>query len=357
MDSKLKFEKLSSTNYFTWQNDIMSALDYHDLGDFVKGNGVIPPANSSSANYAEELAKYKRNKNRALAIIKSGLSAQFLYLIDECEDSPLKLFTSIVNHCNKKNASNINALKTKFIMLKMKPGESFKEYFGKKMELVSLLRNASQKIPEDEVVINIIAGLSSQYESIGNNLIMSETTPSAERVYEVLTNFESKLSVKQSNRNAFSAKVNQSNALEHKEESYVAVNVTCKACSGKGHNKMYVPQNKYKHYKKKHFQPKQSFQNPKPTSSKFSKPFSCKVANDLSDSDSESSLNEIMNRMCTKDNSDNITSNDNISSEEEELVTVSERVFHTHNKKQPEKIIIDSGASRHCFNNKQFFRD
>ena len=73
------------------------------------------------------------------------------------------------------------------------------------MKCISLLSNAGVSISENDQVINIVANLNSQYDSVAQILQCSDKTPSISRMYEVLSMHQNKVNSKQANKNVLSS--------------------------------------------------------------------------------------------------------------------------------------------------------
>ena len=114
-NNNMKIDKLTADNFYTWHNDLLAVLGFNDLLQFINSQ-IQRPSDVNSESYA----RHMRNKVKTFSIIRGSLSASFLFLIDISQNDPFKLYKSIVNHCNTKNDSNINAIKTKFIPLRLK---------------------------------------------------------------------------------------------------------------------------------------------------------------------------------------------------------------------------------------------
>ena len=109
-DSKMRVEKLTANNFYTWHIDLLAILGFNDLLEFIEKEIPTPSGVNS-----EKYVKYIINKVKTFSIIRGSLSASLIFLVGISQNSPFRLYRLIVDHCNTKNDSNINGLKNKFI--------------------------------------------------------------------------------------------------------------------------------------------------------------------------------------------------------------------------------------------------
>ena len=83
-EDKWTLEPLGDSNWRNWLFKLNNILRAKDLWVLIDGSDS-PPVNDASE---EVKHRYKRNCNRAIAIMTMNISQSKIYLVTSCEDTP-----------------------------------------------------------------------------------------------------------------------------------------------------------------------------------------------------------------------------------------------------------------------------
>ena len=146
--SKDSIEKLDDHNYFSWRKDMRFLLLSKGLWD--------PEADSEEAGAADK---------KAYAQIGMHVTAYYKDIVMDCKTAPEAWKKLEATQLIRSKARSMQ-LQRLFTSLKRESGESLDGYVGRAKELRDQLSAAGRTVPEDEVITNVLGGLSSDFDTI-----------------------------------------------------------------------------------------------------------------------------------------------------------------------------------------------
>ncbi|XP_052203724.1 uncharacterized protein LOC127808967 [Diospyros lotus] len=155
-------------NYHIWVIKMKAYLKALNLWDAVEvGADPLPllpnPTMAQIKNHEEQKAK----QPKALTCIHSALSDVIFTRIMTCE-SPKEAWEKLRSEfegSDRVRAVKLLTLKREFEMLRMKEGETVKDYSAKLMELVNKIRLFGETYEDSKVVEKILISLPARFES------------------------------------------------------------------------------------------------------------------------------------------------------------------------------------------------
>ena len=241
---------LTERNYATWKVQIKMSLVKDDLWGFVDGTEVAPTD-------ATALAKFNTRKNKALASIVLTIDPKILYLIGDPTD-PASVFKKLQDTFQKKSWSNKFRLKQSLYNLRLSNDGGLQEHLRKMMNIFDEMAVVGNPVEDEDKVICLLSSLPGKFSTLVTALEASDTVPSWDSVVERLLHHESKRSLGHSNNDDNAMVVNRPNNHYNK---FPKNNSGCFECGRQGH----IRKNCYKFIAK---QKKKSGDGTKPGASK-----------------------------------------------------------------------------------------
>ena len=183
-----KVEKLQGdcSNFYVWKVQVNSYLGFFNLQKFITQN---PPVLSSTATAAEKEKFYER-KTKALSILTTSVSSPFYHLLERSNDEPNLFYDLIVEMCNSSTDKHIDILKSKYHDCRMQKYETFTEFYTRKMELISLLRETGVHISESQQVLDLLNGLTPAFRDVKGVLMSYSPLQGLIQTHQTIIHFE-----------------------------------------------------------------------------------------------------------------------------------------------------------------------
>ena len=155
-------------NFHIWERKMKAYLQALSLWDVVEvGEDPRPVGPNPTLNQMKLYEELKARKPRALTCIHSALSDAVFTRIMACE-SPKEVWDKLKEEFEgsfRVKAVKVLTLKREFELLRMKEGETVKEYSSKLLELVNKIRILGEVIEDSKVVEKIMISLPTKFES------------------------------------------------------------------------------------------------------------------------------------------------------------------------------------------------
>jgi len=100
-EDKWTLEPLGDSDWSNWSFKLKNILRAKDLWGLIDGSD-LPPVNDASEEVKQ---RYKRNCNRAIAMITTNISDSKIYLVTSCEDTPQGIWNTLKEHFEGKTIS------------------------------------------------------------------------------------------------------------------------------------------------------------------------------------------------------------------------------------------------------------
>ena len=164
------------------------ALMKDGLWDIVTGEEEGPQQQT-----AEAIAKFKKRKDRALAIIVLAISPALLYLIGVDPDDPREVWEKLINQFQRKSWSNKLSIRRKLYDRKPKKGEPIQEHVKAVIELFDELAVIGYPVEEEERVVHLLTSLPESFDMMVTALEANTEMPTLENVTERILHEERKI--------------------------------------------------------------------------------------------------------------------------------------------------------------------
>ena len=178
---------LNEKNYATWKIQMKMNLIKEDLFCIVDGTEP-PPATTADENVRK---KFAVRRSKALAIIVLAIEPKQLYLLGDPTD-PVEVWRKLQDIFQKKSWSNKLRLKKKLYNMKLEDGGDLQSHLKNFMEIYDELAVIGDPIAEEDRVINLLASLPDSFSTLVTALEATEKVPSWESVTERLIHEDSK---------------------------------------------------------------------------------------------------------------------------------------------------------------------
>ena len=190
---------LNGKNYPTWK---VQWLMKDSLWGIVNGTESDP---GSSEREAEAHKKFVSRRDRALATIVLSVETSLLYLIGDPED-PVAVWKKLQDQFQKKTWANKLELRRKLYSLRLKDGESVQEHIKAMTEVFEALAVIGDPAAEEDRVMHLLASLPDSFNMLVTALeANSETVPKMEIVTERLLHKEREKGTGDDGSKAFAA--------------------------------------------------------------------------------------------------------------------------------------------------------
>ena len=119
-----------------WHNRQPGIIRAKDLWGLIDGSD-LPPEDDASDDVKH---RYKRDCNRAIAMITTNISDSKIYLVTSCEDTPRGIWDTLKEHFEGKTGSRKLSLMKAFFGLKMHEGTTVMDPIRALKDLIDKLR-------------------------------------------------------------------------------------------------------------------------------------------------------------------------------------------------------------------------
>ena len=155
-------------NYYIWEIKMKSYLKALNLWEAVEvGEDPHPLGPDPSMTQIKQHEEMKARKPKGLTCIHSALSDAIFTRIMACE-SPKEAWDKLkaeFEGSNKVKVVKVLTLKREFEMIRMREGETVKEYSTKLLELVNKIRLFGEAVDDAKVVEKVMISLPTRFES------------------------------------------------------------------------------------------------------------------------------------------------------------------------------------------------
>jgi DNA-directed RNA polymerase subunit N (RpoN/RPB10) len=143
------------------------------------------------ADQAEAARRFKTRRDRALATMVMAIQPTLLYLVGDPTD-PKEVYDKLTNTFQKKTWSNKLRLKKKLYSMKLSEGQSVHQLLKNFIELFDELAIIGEALDDEDKVIHLLASLPNDYNIIVTAMEAQDNIPSWEIVQEKLLHEELK---------------------------------------------------------------------------------------------------------------------------------------------------------------------
>ncbi|KAK6118844.1 hypothetical protein DH2020_047411 [Rehmannia glutinosa] len=188
--------RLDRTNYSYWKSQVLATVRAHGFDEFLLGTSSAPTrfvhSSSGSTPVANpEFQTWIRRDSYLLSWLLSSISESMLGHVNRCSTSAEvwsvleKLFHS---------SSKARVMHLRLMLQTTKKGDlSIEEYVLKMRGLADSLLAAEQVVSDDDLILYILAGLGSEYESVVVNLTNRNDSLTLQEVQFSLQSHEMRL--------------------------------------------------------------------------------------------------------------------------------------------------------------------
>lgn len=152
--SSFKIEKLADSNYFAWEQEIVSVLTLKYLDQYIE-DSQTSFGDDSDGNLK---AKWNRGDRKAQAIIGLSMSDEHLKHLRD-STSTRDMWTKIKNVVERHILLNKLTARRRFYIATMKNGEKILAYLNRARHLASILKSMNVNIDDKEMAMAVLNGL------------------------------------------------------------------------------------------------------------------------------------------------------------------------------------------------------
>ena len=174
-------------NFATWKIQCKMALMRDGLWGFVTGTEERPP-DRDVAN----LAKYKKQLDKAVATVVLAVDPSLLYLLGE-PSCPVTVWNTLCAQFQRKTWANKLHLRKKLYALKLQEGGSVQKHIKAITEIFNELAVVGDVIEEEDKVVHLLASLPDSFNILVTALEASENVPRMDVVLEKIRQQELKV--------------------------------------------------------------------------------------------------------------------------------------------------------------------
>lgn len=189
--NKISTVKLNDDNFLLWRLQVLTALQGHGLEKFIDPDAEIPAEvirsaeeSSSTLIMNPEFTNWKRQDKLITSWLLGSMSEEILSQMLECETAK-EVWIILDNIFSSRNLARVMQLKSKLENMK-KVNLTLKEYFLKVKNIVDSLNAAGKKIPKEDHVMHLLAGLGTEFDSTVSVIAARTGTPTLQEVYSLL---------------------------------------------------------------------------------------------------------------------------------------------------------------------------
>ena len=236
---KTTVPKLVETNYATWRLQCKMALMKEGLWGIVDGSERCPNVRDDGVmGFTEyDVRKFRARKDKALATIVLSVDETQLYLLGTDPQDPTEVWQLLCDQFQKRTWANKLALRRKLNSMKMKRKGSVQKHMKSMMELFQELAIVGEPVEEEDKVVQLLASLPEQYDTLVTALESSSEVPAMDTVTERLLHEERKIKNREESKEVESGRAlyaggsNRNNFHKHQKKS----GPTCYNCGKVGH--------------------------------------------------------------------------------------------------------------------------
>ncbi|KAM6585304.1 hypothetical protein CsatB_012306 [Cannabis sativa] len=190
--------RLDRSNYFFWRSQVLPAIRAHDLEDILLRRTPRPaqriPESEGSTNLVRnpDFTRWMRLDQFLISWLLSSISESMIGHVVNCESSA-EIWTTLEQLFNTRSKARMIHLMSMLQNTK-KGSMTIDEYMLKMKGFVDSLRAAGNPVSEDQLILYILAGVGSEYESVVVNLT-SRDHLSLQEVQYMLQNHEMRLEI------------------------------------------------------------------------------------------------------------------------------------------------------------------
>ncbi|KAF7809961.1 Retrovirus-related Pol polyprotein from transposon TNT 1-94 [Senna tora] len=160
--------KLDEKNYLLWRQQILAALEGHDLEMYVAGSKFIPPRFDTNEDKAAgklslSYLKWKKQDKLILSWLLGSMTESMLTRVNECEHS-YEAWNIMIEQFGINTKAKVHQFRTELRGIK-KGTKSMSEFLLKIKAIAGALRAIGSPISEHEHMQYILEGLPQEYES------------------------------------------------------------------------------------------------------------------------------------------------------------------------------------------------
>ncbi len=226
--------QLENNNYPTWRLQCQMALMKDGLWSIVNGTEKKP-------DKQEEVTKFNKNCDKALAVIVLSISPSLLYIIGE-PSNPVEVWQKLADNFVKKTWANKLHLRKKLYSLKLEEGGSVQNHIKTMLETFSALSVVGDTVTEEDKVVHILASLPESYNMLVVAFEACQDVPKLDTVIERLLHEERKSENVDLQKGL--AATSKRNAGRGNSRG-----VRCYGCNAYGHIHRHCPETKMKGYR------------------------------------------------------------------------------------------------------------
>ena len=177
---------LDGKNYATWKIQVKMALMKENVW------GIVAGTEDPIAEGADGHKKYVARRDSALAIIVLAVNPSLLYLLGDPDD-PKVVWSKIQDQFQKKSWANKLELRRKLYSMKLLDGESVDEHIKLMTEVFNEMSIIGEVIEEEDKVIHLLASLPDSFKMLVTAFESLAEVPTMETVTERLRHEERKM--------------------------------------------------------------------------------------------------------------------------------------------------------------------
>ena len=162
-----------ASNYGSWKPRVLLPLEEHDEMDFALKEVPLPKEEECQASW-------RRHDVKARKILMDSMKSHLIFHISKAETTK-DMFDILKNLFERDSTSKSIALRTQHHTIKMKRSESMDSYFTRVAEIRDQLGNTGEEIPEKELSIYILRGLSDAWELFVQSVTGHDNLPKYDR--------------------------------------------------------------------------------------------------------------------------------------------------------------------------------
>ena len=150
-------EKLDGTNFVNWKHRMGMLLEEKDLWEVVIGEETLPSTASP-----QDQEKFNKKQRKALIMITLSINDKELSHVRSCKTAT-EAWNKLVAVHEAKGIANRLFLRDQLRHAKMEEGEKMLDYITRVRNLVEKLDAVGMPIKDDEVVLTLLGGLPKSY--------------------------------------------------------------------------------------------------------------------------------------------------------------------------------------------------
>lgn len=172
MDKTPSIQKLTTTNYITWKEDIQSLLGYHELNSYLTTDPPTVPLDATETHHAA-LDKYNTKTFKALSILRLYMDASEKQIIRSAVNAKEAWNILRERHERKSIARTLMLRRKLYFQTKIGKG-GVAAYISNIQSLVDELNNSIVPVSDGELMIIMLLTLPEEYDAVTTVLQMKK---------------------------------------------------------------------------------------------------------------------------------------------------------------------------------------